>query len=68
MIWKNDILLTISAVSFLLSIPKLFTYLQDKVWEKLKWYVEDRPEYSDVETIITNNYYDFEKDERPKMM
>lgn len=63
MIWRNDIFLTLSVGLFLLSIPRLFTYLQDKVWAKLKWYVEDRPKYSDVETIIEKKYYDFDKDE-----
>ena len=62
MIWKNDVILTISAGLFLLSIPRLFTYLQDKVWSRLKWYIEDRPKYSDVGTIIEKKYYDFEKD------
>ncbi|VVB89755.1 UDP-2,3-diacylglucosamine hydrolase [uncultured archaeon] len=62
LITKNDIIFTISAGSFLLSVPRLFTYFQDKVWAKLKRHVEDRPKYSDVETIIKKKYYDFEKD------
>lgn len=61
-IWKNEMLLPVSVGSFLLSIPRLFTYLQDKVWSRLKWYVEDRPKYANVEKIIEKKYYDFDKD------
>lgn len=62
LITKRDLFLTVSAVSFLMSVPILFTHLQDKVWGKVKWYVEDRPKYTDVSTIIKKKYYDFEKD------
>lgn len=49
-------------VTFILSIPRLFTYLQDKVWTSIKGFFTDKPKYKDVQTIIQEKYYDFNKD------
>lgn len=61
-VWRNDMVLAFSVVTFLLSIPRLFTYLQDKVWANIKVLFTDKPKYMDVETIIKEKYYDFDKD------
>ncbi len=61
-IFQYDVLYTLSVVTLLLSVPRLFTYLQDLVWARIKEYFSDRPKYKDVKTIIENKYYDVNKD------
>ncbi len=59
---NSTIILTLVIVTFLLSIPRLFTYFQDKVWANIKIFFTDKPKYKDVQTIIEEKYYDFNKD------
>lgn len=61
-ILRTEPFLTLSVVTFLLSIPRLFTYLQDKVWANIKGFFTDKPKYRDVETIINKKYYVYNKD------
>lgn len=61
-VFRNEVLLTLSAVSFLLSVPRLFTYLQDRFWAVFGGVLTDRPKYKDIRTIIEKNYYDIDKD------
>lgn len=61
-ITKSQTVLPYLQVTFILSIPRLFTYLQDKVWANIKGFFTDKPKYKDVQTIIQEKYYDFNKD------
>lgn len=59
---KSDVILTLSAVSFILSVPRLFTYLQEKFWAAFGEALTDKPKYKDIQTIIQKNYYNIKKD------
>ncbi|HET8685309.1 MAG TPA: hypothetical protein VFM18_01445, partial [Methanosarcina sp.] len=48
--------------SFLLSIPRLFTYLQDSFWRRFKGNLMDKPKYKDIKTIVEQKYYDVNED------
>lgn len=61
--FKNEVLLTLSAISFILSVPRLFTYMQDRFWAVFGKVLTDRPKYRDIREIIEKNYYDVDKDE-----
>ena len=62
LVLKTDVLLTLAIISFVLSIPRLFTYLQDKFWEVFGNALTDKPKHRDIKTIIEKKYYDISKD------
>ncbi len=59
---KNDALWAFTVVFFLLSIPRLFTYFQDKFWAVFGKALTDKPKYKDIRTIVEQKYYDVDAD------
>lgn len=59
---KNVYLSAFTYVSFLLSIPRLFTYLQGPFWKKFRGNLTDKPKYKDIKTIVEEKYYDVNAD------
>jgi hypothetical protein len=55
---KNAYLSAFTVFSFLLSIPRLFTYLQGPFWGRFKGNLMDKPKYKDIKTIVEQKYYD----------
>lgn len=64
--WGDDRIWGLMVASFILSIPRLFTYFQDTVWANVRGFVEDKPKYQDVATLIKKNYYVYDKDKTGK--
>jgi UDP-2,3-diacylglucosamine pyrophosphatase LpxH len=60
--FKNAYLSAFTGISFLLSIPRLFTCLQDPLWKIFSKVLVDKPKYKDIKTIVEQNYYDVNKD------
>ena len=64
--WGDERIWGLMVASFILSIPRLFTYFQDSIWAKVRGFVEDKPKYQDVATLIKKNYYVYDKDKTGK--
>ncbi len=60
--FRNDALWAFTVISFLLSIPRLFTYFQDKFWMVFGNALTDKPKYKDIKTIVEQKYYDVNAD------
>ncbi len=60
--FKNDAMWAFTVISFLLSIPRLFTYFQDKFWAIFGNALTDKTKYKDIKTIIDKKYYNVAKD------
>jgi UDP-2,3-diacylglucosamine pyrophosphatase LpxH len=60
--FKNAYLSAFTAFSFLLSIPRLFTYFQDSFWRRFKGNLTDKSKYKDIKTIVEQKYYDVNAD------
>jgi UDP-2,3-diacylglucosamine pyrophosphatase LpxH len=60
--FKNDALWAFTVASFLLSIPRLFTYFQDKFWVVFRNALTNKPKYKDIKTIVEEKYYDVDAD------
>jgi hypothetical protein len=59
---KNAYLSAFTTFSFLLSIPRLFTYLQGPFWRRFKGNLTDKPKYKNIKTIVEQKYYDVNAD------
>jgi UDP-2,3-diacylglucosamine pyrophosphatase LpxH len=60
--FKNAYLSAFTYISFLLSIPRIFTYLQGPFWKKFRGNLTDKPKYKDIKTIVEEKYYDVNED------
>jgi predicted phosphodiesterase len=60
--FKNAYLSAFTYFTFLLSIPRLFTYLQGPFWKMFRGNLTDKPKYKDIKTIVDQKYYDVNKD------
>jgi len=49
-------------VTFILSIPRLFTYLQGPFWKVFRQFLTNRPKHKDIATIVEKQYYNRKKD------
>ena len=49
-------------VAGILSIPRVFTYLQTPFWHRFGRYLSNRPKHMDIEEMVTKGYYDKRKD------
>ncbi len=53
---------TILPVLGVVSLPRIFTYLQTRVWQHLKRRLAKKPKYKNISHIVKEGYYDRGKD------
>ncbi len=60
--FRNNIFLGFFLGSLVLSVPKLFTSLQDKFWAVFGNNLTSKPKNKDIQTIVKEKYYNIKND------
>lgn len=60
--FRNDVVLSLFLISLVATVPKLFTYLQDKFWGRFGNVLTDKPKHKNIQTIVKEKYYNVKED------
>lgn len=60
--FKNNMFLGFFWSSLVLSVPKIFTYLQDKIWAIFGVSLTEKPKNKNIQTIVKEKYYNIKDD------